>query len=44
MRGIKFESDDEVKSAVSDGLKHQSEDFYAEGIQKLVHRWKKCVI
>ena len=36
-RGIKFESDDEVKSVVSDWLRHQSRDFYAEGIQKLVH-------
>uniref|UniRef100_A0A4W6C880 Histone-lysine N-methyltransferase SETMAR n=1 Tax=Lates calcarifer TaxID=8187 RepID=A0A4W6C880_LATCA len=42
-RGTKFESDDEVKSVVSDWLRHQSKDFYAEGIQKLVHRWEKCV-
>ena len=42
-KGTKFESDDEVKSVVSDWLRHQSKDFYAEGIGKLVHRWKKCV-
>ncbi|BFZ19333.1 hypothetical protein BsWGS_22372 [Bradybaena similaris] len=42
-RGTKFESDDEVKSVVSDWLRHQSKDFYAEGIWKLVHRWEKCV-
>uniref|UniRef100_A0A4W6DTM9 Histone-lysine N-methyltransferase SETMAR n=1 Tax=Lates calcarifer TaxID=8187 RepID=A0A4W6DTM9_LATCA len=42
-RGTKFESDDEVKSVVSDWLRHQSKDFYAEGIRKLVHRWEKCV-
>ena len=42
-RGTKFESDDEVKSVVSDWLKHQSKDFYAEGIRKLVHKWEKCV-
>ena len=42
-RGAKFESDDEVKSVVSDWLRHQSKDFYAEGIWKLVHRWEKCV-
>ena len=42
-RGTKFESDDEVKSVVSDWLRHQSKDFYAEGIRKLEHRWEKCV-
>ena len=43
MRGTKFESDDEVKSVVSDWQRHQSKDFYTEEIQKLVHRWEKCV-
>ena len=33
-RGTKFESDDEVKSVVSNWLRHQSKDFYAEGIRK----------
>ena len=42
-RGTKFESDDEVKSVVSDWLRHQSKDFLAEGIRNLVHKWKKCV-
>ena len=42
MRGTKFESDDEVKSVVSDWLRHQSKDFYTEGIRKLVHKWEKC--
>ena len=43
MRGRKFESDDQVKSIVSDWLRHQSKDFYPEGIRKLVQRWEKCV-
>ena len=42
-RGTKFESEDEVKSVVSDWLRHHSKDFYAEGIWKLVHTWKNCV-
>ena len=42
-RGIKFERDEKVKSVVTDWLRHQSKDFYAEGIQKLMHRWEKCV-
>ena len=35
-RDTKFESDDEVKSVMSDWLRHQSKDFYADGIRKLV--------
>ena len=42
-RGTNFESDDEVKSLVSDWLRYQSKDFYGEGIRKLVHKWEKCV-
>ena len=30
-------------ATVSDWLRHQSKDFYAEGIRKLVHRCEKCV-
>ena len=40
-KGTKFESGDEVKSVVSNWLRHQSNNFYAEGIRKLVQRWKK---
>ena len=40
-RGTKFESDDELISVVSNWLRYQSEDFYAEVIRKLVHRWGK---
>ena len=36
-------NDDKVKSVVSNWLRHQSKDFYAEGIRKLVRRWEKCV-
>ena len=42
-RGKKFESDKEVKSVVSDWLRHKSKDFYPEGIRKLVHRREKCM-
>ena len=38
-----FESDDEVKSIVSNWLRHQSKDFYTKEIWNLVHRWEKCV-
>ena len=42
-RGTKFENEDEVKSVVSDWLRHQSKDFYGERIRELVRKWKKCV-
>ena len=42
-RGKKFESHDEVKNVVSDWLRHQSKEFYADGIRKLVHRCEICV-
>ena len=42
-KSTKFESDDKVKSVVSDWVRHQTKDFYAEGIRKLVHRWEKCM-
>ena len=42
-RATKFESDDEVKSVVRNWLRHDSKDFYAKGIQKLEHKWGKCV-
>lgn len=42
-RGLKMDSEDEVKSTVSEWLRSQSAEFYAMGMQKLVHRWEKCV-
>ena len=42
-RGTNFESKDEAKSVVSDWMRHQSKDFYAEEIRKLEHKWKKSV-
>ena len=42
-RGTKFESDVEVKSVVSDWLRHQSKDFYGEGIRNsLCTNGKMC--
>ena len=41
MRGKKFESEDEVRSVVSDWLRHQSKNFYIGGIWKAVHRWEQ---
>ena len=41
MQATKFESEDTVNSVLSDWLRYQSKDFYAEGIWNLVRKWKK---
>ena len=38
------EDEDRSGATARDWLRHQSKDFYAEGIRKIVHRWEKCVI
>ena len=43
MRGIHFQTDEEVKAAVSKWLITQSTEFYAKGIDDLILRWNKCV-
>ena len=37
------QEEDRHGAIVSDWLRHQSKDFYTEGIRKLVHRWEMCV-
>ena len=43
MTGIHFQTDEEVKAAVSNWLRTQSTEFYAKGIDNLISRWNKCV-
>ena len=43
MKGIHFQTDQEVKAAVSNWLRTQSTEFYAKGIDNLISRWNKCV-
>ena len=43
MRGIHFQTDEEVKAAASKWLRTQSTEFYAKGIDDLISRWNKCV-
>ena len=38
-----FQTDEEVKAAVSNWLRTQSTEFYAKGIDNLISRWNKCV-
>ena len=43
MKGIHFQTDEEVKAAVSNWLRTQSTEFYAKGIDNLISSWNKCV-
>ena len=43
LAGKRYESDDDVISAVENFFEGQEENFYAPGIRALQHRWKKCV-
>ena len=43
MKGIHFQTDEEMKAAVSNWLRTQSTEFYAKGIDNLISRWNKCV-
>jgi len=40
---LRYQSDDEVTSAVGDYFEDQKETFFKTGIQMLKHLWKKCV-
>lgn len=41
--GLRFTSDLEAQTVVREWLAQQSASFFAEGIQKLVPRWDKCL-
>ena len=43
MKGIHFQTDEEVKAAVSNWLRTQFTEFYAKRIDNLILRWNKCV-
>ena len=43
LRGQRFSTDDELKSAAEERLRGQSELFYFTGIEKLRDRYKLCI-
>ena len=43
LRGRKFSSDAEVQEAVQTWLRQQPKTFFSEGIQRLTHRYHKCI-
>jgi hypothetical protein len=42
-KGTHFTSDDEVKQAVTSGIKQRTPEFVIDGICKLVLRWEKFI-
>jgi histone-lysine N-methyltransferase SETMAR len=43
IRGKKFEDDEEVFSEVKKWLRHRPTEWYREGIQALIYRWRKAI-
>lgn len=43
IKGIHFTTDGEVKDAVKSWIKERPQEFFIDGMRKLVHRWEKCV-
>ncbi|KAL4092295.1 hypothetical protein QTP88_026820 [Uroleucon formosanum] len=43
LKGTKFNSDEKVKAEVKRWFNAQPEEFYLNGISKLVNRWQKCI-
>lgn len=43
LSGKKFQTDDEVKSAVNEFFDCMDKSFFFNGIKSLQHRWTKCV-
>jgi hypothetical protein len=43
LQGKRFESEDNINTAVTASLKHLSKDKYRAVIHRLPHRWEKCV-
>lgn len=43
LAGKRFESNEEVKTSVNEYFESLEESYFREGIEKLEHRWSKCI-
>ncbi|XKL68404.1 hypothetical protein PGB90_003895 [Kerria lacca] len=43
IKGIRYASDDKLRTAVSSWLRLQPVDFFETGIRKLISRWIRCI-
>ncbi|KAG8233099.1 hypothetical protein J437_LFUL013290 [Ladona fulva] len=43
LKGNHYTSDDEVKATIASWFREKSEEFFSDGMKKLVTCWEKCV-
>ena len=43
IRGLHFQSDEEVVTAVEEWVNGKDPDFFSSGLMALEHRWSKCI-
>ena len=43
IRGLHFQSDEEVLTAVEEWVNGKDPDFFSSGLMALEHRWSKCI-
>ena len=43
LKGQRFSCEEEIKSAVRKWFQKQNTNFFKDGFQKLVQRWRKCI-
>ena len=43
IRGLHFQSDEEVVTAVEEWVNGKDPDFFTSGLMALEHRWSKCI-
>ena len=43
LKGNRYETDEDVKNAVHSWCRDKTADFFADGIQQVVRRWRLCI-
>ena len=43
LKGNRYETDEDVKNAVLSWCRDKTADFFADGIQQVVRRWRRCI-
>ena len=43
LKGNRYETDEDVKNAVLSWCRDKAADFFADGIQQVVRRWRLCI-
>lgn len=43
LKGTRFASDADLQAAITSWLREQPQEFYENGIRKLIKRWMKCI-